>query len=79
ARGLYRADRGSVVMACSDLALFADNERARYRRTRVGLVFQQFHLIPSLSVAANISFHAKLANQYDHAWEAQLVEKMGLE
>ncbi|WSG97798.1 ABC transporter ATP-binding protein (plasmid) [Rhizobium johnstonii] len=79
AGGLDRADSGSVVMDGSDLALFAENERARYRRTRVGLVFQQFNLIPSLSVAANISFHAKLANRYDHAWEAQLVEKLGLE
>ncbi|NDK48828.1 ABC transporter ATP-binding protein [Rhizobium laguerreae] len=78
AGGLDRADSGSVVMNGSDLALFGENERARYRRTSVGLVFQQFNLIPSLSVTANISFHAKLANRYDQAWEAQLIEKLGL-
>ncbi|RXT25451.1 ABC transporter ATP-binding protein [Rhizobium leguminosarum] len=78
AGGLDRADSGSVVMNGNDLALFAENERAEYRRTRVGLVFQQFNLIPSLTVAANISFHAKLANRYDHAWEAELIEKLGL-
>jgi putative ABC transport system ATP-binding protein len=63
----------------SGKSTFAEKERSQYRRKRVGLVFQQFNLIPSLSVAANISFHAKLANRYDHAWEAQLVEKLGLE
>jgi putative ABC transport system ATP-binding protein len=41
-------------------------------------VFQQFNLIPSLDVAANISFHAKLAERYDPAWERELVERLGI-
>ena len=78
AGGLDHADGGSVVMGRQDLAPFDDGERARYRRTQVGLVFQQFNLIPSLNVAANISFHAKLADRYDPAWEAALTEELGL-
>ncbi|NTF10378.1 ABC transporter ATP-binding protein [Agrobacterium rubi] len=78
AGGLDRADGGSVVMGGQDLASFDDRARARYRRTQVGLVFQQFNLIPSLNVAANISFHAKLADRYDPAWEAALTEELGL-
>lgn len=78
AGGLDHADGGAVVMGRRDLASFDDGERARYRRTQVGLVFQQFNLIPSLNVAANISFHAKLADRYDPAWESALTEELGL-
>ena len=78
AGGLDHADGGSVVMGGQDLASFDDRARARYRRTQVGLVFQQFNLIPSLNVAANISFHAKLADRCDPAWEAALTEELGL-
>lgn len=78
AGGLDHADCGAVVMNGRDLRQFGENERAHYRRTQVGLVFQQFNLIPSLTVAANISFHAKLANRYDRAWETDLIDKLGL-
>lgn len=78
AGGLDQPDGGSVVMDGQDLAAFDDIERARYRRTKVGLVFQQFNLIPSLNVAANISLHAKLADRYDAAWEESLTAKLGL-
>jgi putative ABC transport system ATP-binding protein len=79
AGGLDHPDGGSVMMEGQDLAAFSDIERARYRRTQVGLVFQQFNLVPSLNVGANISFHAKLADRYDAAWEATLTKKLGLE
>jgi putative ABC transport system ATP-binding protein len=79
AGGLDHSDAGSVVMRGRELAKFDEGERARYRRTEVGLVFQQFNLIPSLDVRANISFHAKLANRYDPAWEATLISELGLE
>ncbi|MDP9807945.1 putative ABC transport system ATP-binding protein [Rhizobium tibeticum] len=62
-----------------ELGQFGESERAKYRRSDVGLVFQQFNLIPSLSVAANLSFHAKLADRYDAAWERHLIEGLGLE
>ncbi|MFS2150648.1 ABC transporter ATP-binding protein [Rhizobium sp. Rhizsp42] len=79
AGGLDRADSGSVIMDGDDLSQFSEDQRARYRRTKVGLVFQQFNLIPSLTVAANISFHAKLAKRHDITWERKLIEALGLE
>ena len=39
--------------------------RAALRRGTVGLVFQQFNLIPSLDVAANLAFQARLAGRND--------------
>ncbi|MGO7091751.1 ABC transporter ATP-binding protein [Rhizobium leguminosarum] len=75
---LDRADSGSIVMNGRDIRQLNENECAHYRRTQVGLVFQQFNLIPSLTVAANISFHAKLADRFDPVWEMELIGKLGL-
>ncbi|MHC2485563.1 ABC transporter ATP-binding protein [Rhizobium leguminosarum] len=75
---LDRADSGSIVMNGRDIRQLNENDCAHYRRTQVGLVFQQFNLIPSLTVAANISFHARLADRFDPAWEMDLIGKLGL-
>jgi putative ABC transport system ATP-binding protein len=77
--GLDYPDVGQILSAGRDIAALDDRERAQYRRSVVGLVFQQFNLIPSLDVAANISFHAKLAGRHNPAWERQLVENLGIE
>ncbi|AJD44588.1 ABC transporter ATP-binding protein [Rhizobium sp. SEMIA 4085] len=77
--GLDYPDVGQILSAGRDIAALDDRERARYRRSAVGLVFQQFNLIPSLDVAANISFHAKLAGRHNPTWERQLVENLGIE
>jgi putative ABC transport system ATP-binding protein len=44
----------------------------------IGLVFQQFNLIPSLDVAANLAFHARLAGRHDPEWTSTLAERLGL-
>ncbi|QPB23713.1 ABC transporter ATP-binding protein [Rhizobium sp. 007] len=77
--GLDYPDVGQILSAGRDIAALDDRERAQYRRSAVGLVFQQFNLIPSLDVAANISFHAKLAGRHNPTWERQLVENLGIE
>ena len=48
------------------------------RRDRLGLVFQQFNLIPSLSVADNLAFQSRIAGRHVVAWQAELVERLGL-
>ncbi len=78
AAGLDRPDAGEVIVSGRDIGKLDDRGRAAYRRSDVGLVFQQFNLIPSLSVAANISFHARLAGRFDAAWERELTERLGL-
>ncbi|MBB4009888.1 ABC transporter ATP-binding protein [Allorhizobium taibaishanense] len=78
AGGLDSADSGVVHVAGEDLAHLDDKGRARLRRGSVGLIFQQFNLIPSLDVRANLAFHAKLAERYDTAWQAELTERLGL-
>lgn len=76
--GLDTPDRGHILLDGQDIATLDDNGRAALRRGKVGVVFQQFNLIPSLRVADNIAFQARLADQHDPAWEAALAELMGL-
>jgi putative ABC transport system ATP-binding protein len=78
AAGLDLADAGRVELAGVNLTTAGDAERAALRRGTVGLVFQQFNLIPSLDVAANLAFQARLAGRHDAAWTAQLAQVLGL-
>lgn len=76
--GLDTPDQGRIVLQQQDIAALDDNGRAALRRGTVGVVFQQFNLIPSLRVADNISFQARLAGRHDPTWEATLADRMGL-
>ena len=76
--GLDTPDAGQIMLGEQDIAALDDSARAALRRGTVGVVFQQFNLIPSLKVADNIAFQARLADQYDPAWAATLADRMGL-
>lgn len=54
AGGLLAPDSGSVIIDGADPYALSPNERARFRASRIGFVFQQFHLVPYLSVIDNI-------------------------
>lgn len=76
--GLDTPDQGQIMIEGQDIAALDDNGRAALRRGTVGVVFQQFNLIPSLKVADNIAFQARLADQHDPDWVATLADRMGL-
>jgi putative ABC transport system ATP-binding protein len=76
--GLDTPDRGQILLQGNDIAALDDNGRAALRRGTVGVVFQQFNLIPSLRVADNIAFQARLSGQEDSKWTAELADRMGL-
>ncbi|WP_299814101.1 ABC transporter ATP-binding protein [uncultured Jannaschia sp.] len=75
--GLDTPDRGTIEIEGTDIAAQDDAGRARLRRGTVGLIFQQFNLIPSLDVRDNLSFHARLAGR-DPGDVAALAERLGL-
>lgn len=77
--GLDQADSGRVVLSGQEVTSASDRVRAALRRSNIGLVFQQFNLIPSLDVAANLAFQARIAGRYDAAWQAEIIERLGLE
>jgi putative ABC transport system ATP-binding protein len=76
--GLDAADDGEIRLDTEVVTGRSDAERAALRRDRLGLVFQQFNLIPSLSVADNLAFQSRLAGRLDTAWQMELVERLGL-
>jgi putative ABC transport system ATP-binding protein len=76
--GLDSADGGEIRLDDSCLTRLNDAGRAALRRDRLGLVFQQFNLIPSLNVEDNLAFQARIAGRNDSAWHAELVERLGL-
>lgn len=78
AGGLEAPSSGAVQLAGRDLTGMGDTERAALRRSEVALVFQQFNLIPSLTVASNISFQAALSGRVDTAYIERLVNALGL-
>lgn len=78
AGGLDSPDAGEIEVCGTALSGLDDAGRARLRRERVGLVFQQFNLIPSLDVSANLAFQARLAGRHDRDWCEHLARMLGL-
>lgn len=76
--GLDTADGGVVAINGLDLTPLDDAGRAALRRGTVGVIFQQFNLIPSLTVAANIAFQARMAGRFDEHFAQNLAQRLGL-
>lgn len=78
AGALELPDSGSVRVCGQELNKLDDAGRAAVRRNDIALVFQQFNLIPSLTVAANIAFQAALSGRVDTVHIDQVVAALGL-
>ena len=76
--GLDVADSGEIKLGGDVISKLPDAGRAALRRDRLGLVFQQFNLIPSLTVADNLAFQSRIAGRHDARWQAELAERLGL-
>lgn len=76
--GLDQPDSGQVLLDGADIGILDDAARANVRRLRVGLIFQQFNLVPSLSVSANIALQARLARRHDADFATDLAQRLGL-
>ena len=76
--GLDAPDGGDIRLGGTSVPDLNDAGRAALRRDRLGLVFQQFNLIPSLNVEDNLVFQSRIADRHDAAWHGELVERLGL-
>jgi putative ABC transport system ATP-binding protein len=76
--GLDAADSGDVWIGDTEITRLGDVARAQARRDRLGLIFQQFNLVPSLDVADNMALQARLAGRHDATWQGELIERLGL-
>jgi putative ABC transport system ATP-binding protein len=63
--GLERPSSGRVVIAGADFARLDEDGLARFRRDHVGIVFQSFHLIPTMTALENIAVPLELAGRGD--------------
>ncbi|RDJ21975.1 ATP-binding cassette domain-containing protein [Bosea caraganae] len=80
--GLLVPDAGTVAWDGKSVSALPVSARDRWRRETIGFVFQDFHLIPELDVAANITlpatFSAWRIDRAHHERAAALAERMGL-
>ena len=77
--GLERADAGSVSVAGEELGRLDEDALARFRGRNVGIVFQSFHLIPTMTALENVAVPLELAGIADASERAQAeLESVGL-
>ncbi|MEM6683260.1 MAG: ABC transporter ATP-binding protein [Pseudomonadota bacterium] len=77
--GLDVPDAGSIMLDGQPVHQLDDKGRAALRRTTIGIIFQQFNLVPSLTVAANIRLQARLAGRLDEAQATDITSALGLD
>jgi putative ABC transport system ATP-binding protein len=63
--GLERPDSGSVTVAGVDLGTLGEDALARFRGRHVGIVFQSFHLIPTMTALENVAVPLELSGVED--------------
>ncbi|TDL76247.1 ATP-binding cassette domain-containing protein [Palleronia sediminis] len=77
--GLERATGGSVRALGHDLTAMDEDALARFRRNHMGVVFQSFHLIPTMTALENVATPLELAGRGDAFERARAeLEAMGL-
>ena len=78
--GLEQPDRGSILLDGRVLSELGEDMLADIRRDETGIVFQSFHLVPSLTALGNVALPLEIAGQRgarDKAW--QMLERVGLD
>ncbi len=77
--GLERVTSGKVEIAGTDLNTLSEDALARFRRDRIGIVFQSFHLVPTMTALENVAVPLELAGRADaFAAAAAGLEAVGL-
>ena len=77
--GLERADRGRVIVSGTDIGGLGESALAAFRRSAVGIVFQAFHLIPTMTALENVALPLELGTHADPFGAArEALETVGL-
>jgi putative ABC transport system ATP-binding protein len=78
--GLDTLTSGRVLIGDTDLGTLGERKLTRLRRDRIGFVFQQFNLIPTLTAAENIELPMRLAGRKpDRGWLDLVIATVGLQ
>ena len=73
--GLERSDGGRVFYGSEEITAMNDKRLTEFRRREVGFIFQQYYLLPHLSVDKNVKMGADLAGNGNYR---EIIEKVGL-
>lgn len=77
--GLEPPTGGTVSVAAHDYADMSEDDLARFRRTHIGIVFQSFHLVPTMTALENTALPLELAGEKDcRARAAEVLGEVGL-
>jgi putative ABC transport system ATP-binding protein len=77
--GLDTVTKGRVFIGDVDLSRLSDKQLTQLRRDRVGFIFQQFNLLPTLTAAENITLPLDIAGRKpDKQWMREVVDAVGL-
>ena len=74
--GLERVDSGSVLYDETDITLLSDAELTKFRKEMIGFIFQQYYLLPNLTIEMNVRMGADLANNQEYG---EMIKAVGLE
>ena len=77
--GLDRVDAGTVRIDGTDIHALGERAQAAFRRRHLGFVFQAFHVLPHLSVGANVGLPLLLQGTPDDARVAEMLAAVGLD
>lgn len=77
--GLDDPDEGQIEIAGQDLSRMTPEQRSLFRGQKIGIVFQQFHLIPHLTALENVSLPLEIQGRKEAAGRARsMLESLGL-
>jgi putative ABC transport system ATP-binding protein len=77
--GLERPDKGEIRIDDIALADLSTDDLADLRRDRLGIVFQSFHLVPSLTALGNVALPLEIAGQTDARERSRkMLDQVGL-
>ena len=74
--GLERTDGGSIKYDGEDITLLTDKELTKFRKDNIGFIFQQYYLLPNMTVDKNVRMGADLAENADYK---EIIKAVGLE
>lgn len=77
--GLDRPTAGSIMLDGAELTTMSESALARFRRAKIGYIFQSFHLIPTLTALENVTVPLELSGERGgHGRAAELLASVGL-
>ncbi|MBT4287490.1 MAG: ABC transporter ATP-binding protein [Deltaproteobacteria bacterium] len=77
--GLDSIDSGSIILDGQDLSQLSEDKLSKYRSQKIGIVFQQFHLMPHLSVKENVRLPLEILNAPNISERTnEVLEQVGL-